>query len=662
MDRKKIIAENQRRLDAMYSPYDPITGVGSPIKRFPLKIFLSVTYWLPMSMKSEPAIEQSLKFPCALDYIAHTFGGKDLSVKINDFHESIENLRFKHDFEFWAFKTIKIEDKLNLQLIPFKLRKAQHKLLVSFEKQREEEIPIRTIVAKARQWGGSTLTQIYMFWVQQVHKHNWHSAVIAHLDDAAKNIRGMYTTAAKHYPASIGKITLAPYEGSTKNRICVETGGVIGVGSVQNPDQFHSYNYALVHLSEAGYFGETAKKSAMALIQAIRPSVPNVPLSMIIIESTANGRGNFFHNEWVAATTGKSIYDLIFVAWWEIDLYQRPIKDYGEFIAKIEHHEKHEYFMNLWLKGATLEGINWYMTFQESEHMSDLQMWRQYPSDATESFSSTGRRVFNPMVLRMAEKNCIEPTFKGQLFAKDRKGRDAFVDLQFNDTGDGELWIWDMPEKTPMISNRYVLAADIGGKSADADWSVIRVLDRSYIMDGGTPEMVATWRGHLDQDLFAWVCAQLAYFYNKGLLVIESNSLRKDLADSEGDHFLTVLDEISEFYSNLYMRTSPEKIKEGAPIQWGFHTNIHTKPLVINALNAALRDETYIERDIRVINECDSFENKPDGTMGSVDGTNDDLVMATAIDIWTSDSQMSPPKIIVPSVRKTKGKRTEANF
>ena len=381
----------------------------------------------------------------------------------------------------------------------------------------------------------------------------------------------MYTTAAKHYPVSVGKVTLSPYEGSSKNRICEETGGIIGVGSVQNPDQFHSYNYALCHLSEVSYFSETTKKSAKALMQALRPSVPNVPLSMIVMESTANGRGNLFHNEWISATKGKSIYDPVFVAWWEIDLYQRPIEDYGKFLTKIENHEKHDYFKGLWLKGATLEGINWYMTFQESENMSDLQMWRQYPSDATESFSSTGRRVFSPTVLRIAEMNCINPTYKGQLFAKDRKGRDAFVDIMFNDTGDGEFWVWDLPDKSVMISERYLVTVDIGGKSDDADWSTVRVFDRSYILYGGVPEIVATWRGHLDQDLFAWVCAQIAYFYGKALLVIESNSLRTELVESEGDHFLTILDEISEFYDNLYMRTTPEKIKEGKPVQWGFH-------------------------------------------------------------------------------------------
>ena len=116
-------------------------------------------------------------------------------------------------------------------------------------------------------------------------------------------------------------------------------------------------------------------------------------------------------------------------------------------------------------------------------------------------------------------------------------------------------------------------------------------------MYGGCPVTVAVLKCHMDQDLFAWAGAQLAYWYNKGLLVVESNSLRKEQLSSEGDHFLTVLDEIVDYYPNIYARTDPAKIRQGAPIMYGFHTNSATKPMVINALNAAMRDDQIIITD-----------------------------------------------------------------
>ena len=117
------------------------------------------------------------------------------------------------------------------------MRGAQRILLFELEEMRLAGVPIRIVLLKARQWGGSTLVQIYMMWIQQI-QTNWHLAVCAQGDDAAKNISGMYTNAANKYPKEIGTITLAPYERSSKNRICKETGGIIGVGSINNPDQF----------------------------------------------------------------------------------------------------------------------------------------------------------------------------------------------------------------------------------------------------------------------------------------------------------------------------------------------------------------------------------------------------------------------------------------
>ena len=73
--------------------------------------------------------------------------------------------------------------------------------------------PIRGIVDKARQWGGSTFTQVYMGWIQIIHKTGWHSVIIADVENQARNIRGMYTRLAKHYPKEAGGEIALPYEG-----------------------------------------------------------------------------------------------------------------------------------------------------------------------------------------------------------------------------------------------------------------------------------------------------------------------------------------------------------------------------------------------------------------------------------------------------------------
>jgi len=657
-----ILIENEKRNALLHAPYDPLTGIGSPIERFPFAVDENTVIYLPKSMEGIEEIQNVIKAGSVKKYL-ELFDElrKNIDENTKIFMAALSEIRMDHDFEYWAAVCIKIQDKETLEEIPFVCRGAQRKLLKDYEEQRLANQPIREVVDKARQWGGSTLTQIYMMWIQQRLKTNWHSAICAHLDDAARNIRGMYTRAAQLYPADLGTITLAPYEKSGKNVICKERGCIIGVGSVENPDQFRSYNYAMIHLSEVAMYSQTTKKNANKLVQSLRSTVPNVSMSMVVLESTAMGRGNLFHREWMAAIEGRSAYRACFVSWWEIDLYWKKLDNLEEFYLNVV--KDNEYYRWLWELGATLEGINWYISFKAGENYSDLQMNQEFPSTAEESFTVSGRRVFNPYYTQRASKTCTEPVSKGQLYADAIKGKDAFKNIVFRPRVGGELWIWEEPDTTLKVKNRYVVICDIGGKSKGADYSTIRVFDRYWMSDGGVPEAVATWRGHLDQDLFAWLAAQVAYWYGEALLIIESNSLRSSQEDTEGEHYLTILDEISGVYQNLYTRTRPEQVRQGVPTQYGFHTNKQTKPMVIDALNAAFRDGMYIEKDIRVIDEADQFEHKPDGTMGAVEGAHDDLVMPTAIGVWAMYSAMDPCVEVKERERATrKVKRTEASL
>ncbi|MBR5241403.1 MAG: hypothetical protein IKW05_05650, partial [Muribaculaceae bacterium] len=61
---------------------------------------------------------------------------------------------------------VRIKNKMGDGDIPFKLNRPQRRLLAEMEEMRIKGKPIRIILLKARQWGGSTLVQIYMAWIQ----------------------------------------------------------------------------------------------------------------------------------------------------------------------------------------------------------------------------------------------------------------------------------------------------------------------------------------------------------------------------------------------------------------------------------------------------------------------------------------------------------------
>lgn len=653
---KAVIEENDRRLAALNTPYEPITGLGSPIERVPVSYFVRQEQWsyaIPVKMYED--YKELFDFLNEHGSVEKLLSDTDEQVNddlIDAFVRGLTELRFKYDFEFWAFTTAKIQDKETKALIPFYLNQPQRKILKELEDMRIKGIPIRLILLKARQYGGSTLIEIYFAWMQNIVKMNWHAAVIAAVDDQARNIRGMYSRFAKEYPREVGTVTLKPYESSSKNKLIVERNCIIGVGSAETPDNFRSFDFAMLHLSEIGLYKSTPQKSAEDLVQSVKNTVPDVPDTIIVLESTAKGVGNYFHREWQNAINGNSYYRPVFVGWHEIERYQKTIKNHANFYRFLM---SNDYAKFLWESGATMEGIKWYFDYKKGENYDDWRMKSEYPTTHTEAFQSTGRRVFHQSYVLKARRTCTPPSFIGEISGKGVKGKKAFEDIRFITGDKGLLSVWAFPDKSIKVSDRYAVIVDIGGRTENADWSTIKVLDRYWMMDSGKPEVVALWRGHIDQDLVAWKAAQIAKIYNDALLVVECNSL--DSEESEGEHHLTVLDEIVEFYQNIYARTEPDKVRQGLPVKYGFHTNRSTKPMVIDELNGVLRDELYVERDLMTCDEMDTYEIKKNGSYGAVEGCHDDLVIVTAIGCWVCFKYLPLPKLLDPSHGKKLSKK-----
>jgi len=652
MEIAKIISENQVRLKELNSPYDPFTGLGSTIPRTKIDFNDIGTLYVPNEMIEASPFTKEL---CEVKNF------KDISKKLRVDIPTMINMfnidRFKYDFEYWAATTITIINKDTSIPFKFKLRKVQGILLAALEEMRVAGVPIRIVLLKARQWGGSTLVQIYMMWIQQLHKINWNLAVCAQDDGAANNISQLYQRAAELYPAQIGEITFKPYARSPKNIKNVERGGIIGVGSINNPDQFRSYPYYMLHASELGIWNDTPKRTSAQLVQSLKSSIPPNPYTMIVEESTAKGVGTYFHDSYLAAENGESGYKAVFVPFHKIDIYQKPIKDYAKFI-----NEMNAEAWITWKLGGTLEAINWYNNFMRVERYELTQMQEEFPRTPEEAFISTGQRIFPHTYISNARINVKKPVKIGDIYPS-IVGKEALKNIEFKESNVGLLKIWKMPVKFVTrdmegnpgefeVKRRYVAFADIGGTTAKADFSVIKIIDRYWMMYGGTPETVAVWHGHMDQDLFAWKCAQICTFYNKALLAIEANSLKKEKGD--GDFFVTVLDNIALHYDNLFIRNNHESINKDYMPKYGFHTGAGNKDMIITNLLGAFRDDGFREREKEALDECDTFERKSDGTMGAVSGKKDDRVITTAGSYWLATKYVAlGHPILVPYVSDT---------
>lgn len=666
---KRVAKENEERETELRAYYNPVTGEGAGGGRRALCLKEDETWHLPIQMFAAPLVQHAQEAG-SLAAMAEEIG-----VSYDQALAALKELRYDHDFEFWCATCIRIETKKEGHQ-PFILNAPQRRLAAEFERQRLAGRPIRVVLLKARQWGGSTCTQIYMMWMQQRHKRTWHSFVCAQDKSAAKRIRGMYSLAAASYPADVGTITLKPYEGSQSIRQCIERESILGVASVERPEAVRSYTYQMLHLSEVGLWKSRPTVNAESFAQALSGALVDAPSTFCVIESTAKGVGNFFHRMWQrgagddeALPEDAKNYVPVFVAWWNDPSNRHGLPCAAEqYVQTLD-----EYEWMLWELGASLEQIEWYRRRQGEPGMEDE--WRrksEFPSTADEAFQTTGHRVFpKPYVLR-ARKTCKDPKYVGNLYADATTGTASLDNIRFVEAERGYLYVWALPgehelaDAKMIYGRRYCAFADIGGTTEHADYSTVKVFDRLPLLLGGPVEVVAVWHGHLDQDLFAWEAARLAKWYEDALLAVEVNSLRHDHGDEvrgfEGDHSYTILNSIRDCYRHLYARPSPQKDAERYDRNLGFHMNSQTKNMIMNTLKGALRDRLYIELDAAACDEMDYYEQKENGKLGAVEGMHDDRVISTAGGVWLAREAMdmvTETPITRPKERK---KRTVADF
>lgn len=652
---EKIIDENKRRNAILDAPYDPILGIGGPIERHQVCFsdWESPMYF-PVEMMNVPEFEYLTTFNAIRDAANY------LKVSVDDLMLTITKIRFEHDPEFWFATSIHIFDKDTFEDHLLVLRGAQRKLLSVLEFMRLSGSPIRIVLLKARQWGGSTLVDLYGMYLQQIHRINWHMAICAQDDASAGNISSMYDYAVQSYPFPIGK--LVPVKGSSKNRKDNIRGGRINIGSVNNPKQFRGYNNAIVHMSETGTWEDTPKRTAMEVVAALKETVPDEPYTMVVEESTAKGL-NYFYDSWTKAISGETRYKGVFIPWMEIDRCRVPVYNYPSAIKAWSDYDKYQ-----WSLGATIEGIEWYKKHKADKGYNDWQMMEENPSTPEEAFQSSGQKVFAPVYITALRQDNKDPEFIGEVYADARMGEDALKNIRFEKVQKGNLKIWKMPEYTH--NDRYVVIVDIGGRTEKADNSIISVIDRvNMLLDDGYIEGILTWAGHTDQDLLAWKAAQIATMYDDALLVVESNSLKKK-KEEEGDHFLTILNQIKDYYSNLYIRNDEEKVGNEFIPKYGFFTGEKSKGLAINAFNAVARERHLkdtgeggdgyylIEYDKEVCDEASWYETKPDGSQGAIQGKRDDRLITRAIGAHIAINKMPIPTLKVTEYkqrRKVKG-------
>lgn len=658
-----IIAENTQRLAYINAEYNPQKGTQycNEILRMPIRVEDAplIEMNIPKEMEHEPVAkllqqEKSLEKACK-----RIWGAASETQKVS-LWRYFHKVRCKYDFEYWCCTQIRIKYKGKGKRDPFILNRAQRYYLSVLERLRKAGVPIYVILLKARQWGGSTMTQFYMMWIQKMHKMHWNSVIVGDVEKQSKVVLAMYEQACQEYDTFIDEgvpTILKPYGRTNDVRLLEDRGCTISIGSMQKPNKIRSEDISMAHLTEVGIWKETEGKSPEDVIQSIEGSILPGAYTMLVEESTAKGVGNYFHNTYTAAKAGDNNFTPVFIPWFMIDIYSKKIslfnttttdEEYREFIASMT-----EYEWSLWQLGATLEAINWYRT--KSRGMDEWRMKSEFPSTDIEAFQSTGRGYFKDEYLEECYQSCRQPKIVGEIVssASSLNKTQYLQNLRIEPNSKGNLKVWADVDKSVDMHDRYVVCVDLGkGATDSADSTIACVFDRYWQQEGedGYPEVVAEWAGkESETDLLAWRIAQIAAYYNNALLVIESNTIDS----SKESRFRAVLDEIKDYYPNIYKRSIANKTDVGTTggFRYGWNTNHQSKEEICADLGWALREGMYVERCREAVDEMKIFERKADGSLGNVEGkhNHDDRVITRALGVHFCYKKMPAPRVSKPT-------------
>lgn len=587
IDVQALAAENRSRNEGLQVPYDPLTGEGCCGERRLVSVPVAGEVWLPVPMLDEVPLDT-------------------LSDEL-----TYQKTRIKYDFEYWCATCATVRDKVSGRNVKLRLNAPQRHVLADLERQRLAGKGVRMILLKARQWGGSTLVLMYMAWIQLVLRRNWNSIICGHKRSTSSVIKGMYTKLLQHYPKQLldddKPLEFKTFEGNTNAKIITGRDCLVLMGTAQVDDVVRGYDIAMAHMSEVAFWPSSTMRNPEDVMRSVDGSLLVGGLTVEVLESTANGIGNYFHNEWLLSVNGETDKHAVFIPWYEIEIYRLPV-DEAEIADLWKSFDDYE--RNLWRIGCTLEMIKWYHEKRKS-YQSHHKMMAEFPTNSTEAFSTSGRCVFSLSRLDAMRTQCCEPLAKGELKKVNGKWR-------IIDEGKPRLKVWKMPT-TNRLESKYVVGVDIGGRSASADYSVISVID----CHDRICETVAQWRGHIDHDLLIEKAIAIASFYNQALLVVESNTLETNASDGKSAYLLRRL---KDEYSNVFRRkTEPHGFKVD------FQTNVLTKAQVVNHLVTMVREGLLVEHDSDAIDEMSWFEERLGGGFGAIDGKHDDMVMSRGI-------------------------------
>lgn len=420
----------------------------------------------------------------------------------------------------------------------------------------------RSIVLKARQLGITTYVAA-RFFIQTITQPGTMSVQVGHDQESAEEIFKIVHRFWENLPKGMQEGALVTSRANIRQIVFPRLDSEYRVATAADANAGRGMTIHNLHCSEVARWPRDVEET----LASLRNAVPEE--GEIVLESTPNGAGGIFYEEWQRAEeTG---YSRHFFPWWygaeyrvrrKLGTLEPPTEEEEHLVEQV---------------GLTEAQIAWRRTKRAELRGLATQ---EYAEDPVSCFRASGECVFDLESVERALETCGEPV----------------------ETRDNQrLLIW-LPGQT---GKQYVIGVDPAGGGSDGDYSCAVVIERS----GGL--QCAELHGHFPPRELAARLIELGNSYNQGLLVVEQNN-----------HGHAVL-------AHLRMAGCTNVFRDGGHDGW--LTSAVSRPAMIENLAAALAAEPTIFHSSRLLSECRTFIRHPDGSSSAAAGSHDDCVMAMAI-------------------------------
>ena len=299
----------------------------------------------------------------------------------------------------WQSQNLRIVNKRS-ETVSLVHNVAQLKVYNAMMLQIKHNLPVMLLVYKARQRGISTYIEACIF--ERINRRQNRHGCIASMDQiSTEKVFRMCQTFHEELPDKLKRPTDRAsakeilYKAPWRSSMLCQTAGktVLGRGGTTQ----------YVHGTEVAFWAN-AKTQLLGLLQ----EVPEEPDTIVVLETTANGPGGAFSEDYWAAVRRlrKNPHDYrgylpIFLSWQDEIEYQTPLPRGSKEPPNMTP-EMNEYLKEGAAMGVTLspEQVFFALLKIQNKCGGDYDLFKQeYPRTAREAERSTGRMVFKTINL-----------------------------------------------------------------------------------------------------------------------------------------------------------------------------------------------------------------------------------------------------------------------